>query len=75
MIKEKLYVVTMYRFADRERHSYVIGVFTKKYKAKKAAESEKQYRGGNKYFPEILEFNPDEEGSKKILLSLDDYKV
>lgn len=72
MQKEKIYVVTMYRFADRERHSYVIGAFTKKHAAKQAAEVEKECRGGNKYFPEILEFEPNDITSKHVTLALEE---
>ena len=50
-----VYVVTMYRFGNRERHSYVIGAFSTKTKAEKEAEAERMNRGGNKYMPEILE--------------------
>ena len=67
---QKLYVVTMYRYADKESHSYVIGVFTDKKVAIKAAEAEKQYRGGNKYYPEILEFISDNIKSRRIILPL-----
>lgn len=51
----KAYVVTMYRFGDRESHSYVEGVYSKKYAAMKAGEEEREYRGG-KYEPAIKEF-------------------
>lgn len=46
----------MYKYGDREMHSYVYGVFTKKHHAIKEAEKEREDRGGNKYYPEILEF-------------------
>jgi hypothetical protein len=72
MQKDKLYVVTMYRFANRENHSYVLGAFTKKPAAKQAAEAERLYRGGNKYFPEILEFEPNDMSSKHVILALED---
>lgn len=49
-----VYVVTMYRFADREKHSYVLGVFDDEMLALKEAEKEQIYRGCNKYFPEIV---------------------
>jgi hypothetical protein len=45
----------MYRFGDKEKHPYVVGVYNKKDKAEDEAEKEKMYRGCNKYFPEILE--------------------
>jgi hypothetical protein len=53
----KTYVVTMYRWGDREKHSYVHGVYGAFKKALKAALEEKAYRGGNKYYPEILMYN------------------
>ena len=56
-MKNKIYVVSMYRWGDRESHSYVQGVYTKKSLAIKLAEEERVYRGGNKYYPEVLEFN------------------
>ena len=51
-----LYVVTMYRFADREKHSYVLGVFDDEMLALKEAEKEQIYRGGNKYYPEVIKY-------------------
>jgi hypothetical protein len=41
-----VYVVNAYRFGDRENHSYTLGVFTKKSKAIKCADSHYEYRGG-----------------------------
>ena len=52
MKKQKLYVVTMYKFGDREMHSYFLGVFSKKQAADKAGDMECAYRGG-KYKPEV----------------------
>lgn len=49
-----LYTVVAYRFGDRERHSYLVGVFEKKQKALVEAEKEEEYRGG-KYICEICE--------------------
>lgn len=54
-----VYVVTMYKFGDREKHSYVIGIYSKKALALKNAEAEREHRGGNKYIPEVLEFKLD----------------
>lgn len=53
--KSKVYVVTMYRYCNRENHSYVLGVFSTKTKAEKAGEEERENRGGTKYYPECLE--------------------
>jgi hypothetical protein len=69
---EKLYVVTMYRYADRESHSYVIGVFTERCLADLASENEKFCRGSNKYYPEIVEFEPNNMISKRVVLPLDE---
>ena len=51
-----IYVVTMYRYGDREKHSYDLGVWDDKEQAIKEAEEEQDFRGGNKYYPEVLEF-------------------
>lgn len=45
----------MYRWGDKESHSYVLGVFTKKCAAIKVAKEEQKARGRIKYQPEILE--------------------
>ncbi len=54
--KGYIYVVTMYRWADTDCHSYVLGVFNKKKAAIDAGEAERAYRGGTKYYPQCLEF-------------------
>lgn len=56
VIKNEYYVVTMYRYANKEAHSYLLGVFTDKDKAIEAGESHAIYRGG-KYESEILEID------------------
>ena len=48
-----VYVVTAYRWGDRERHSYVVGVYSTEGAARRAAEAEEGQRGG-KYECEIL---------------------
>jgi len=58
-MKNKLYTVRACRWGDRETHSYMVGVYSKKAKAMKAAEIEEDYRGG-KYECEIQEWNIDE---------------
>lgn len=55
MADQKVYVVTAYRWADRERHSYLIGVYPKKHQALQAADIEEAHRGGNKYCCEVLQ--------------------
>ena len=59
MAKPKFYTVHAYRFGDRERHSYSVGVYNKKSKALKGADIEEEYRGG-KYLCEVLECNINE---------------
>jgi hypothetical protein len=54
----KIYTVHAYRYGDRERHSYSVGVYSKKEKALKAADFECNYRGG-KYECEVIEWVPD----------------
>lgn len=49
-----VYVVTMYRYGNKEKHSYVLGVYSNKQKAEKEVEIEEEYRGG-KYKGEVLE--------------------
>jgi hypothetical protein len=66
--KGKLYVVTMYRWGDREKHSYVLGVFSKKHRAIQEGDAETEWRGG-KYYPEVLETTPDPP--QKDMRSLD----
>ena len=50
---KKAYVVTMYRFGDREKHSYVVGVYSSIECALDACDVEEEWRGGNKYVGEI----------------------
>jgi hypothetical protein len=54
MQNNKIYIVTMYRWGNKENHSYVIGAFTDSKEAVKAGISHSQYRDG-KYDPEIIE--------------------
>ena len=49
----ELYVVTMYRWGDREKHSYVLGVFANAVVATRHCAEEEIFRGG-KYTGEIL---------------------
>ena len=50
-----VYTVRACRWNNSETHSYIVGVYTSKEKAIKAAESEEIYRGG-KYGCEVLEW-------------------
>lgn len=45
-MNNEIYIVTAYRWGDREDHSYNIGVFQDKHKAQQVAESHCEYRGG-----------------------------
>lgn len=57
-MKNKIYIVTAYKWGDREAHSYNLGVFNKKHKAQQVAESHAVYRGG-KYACVVEECVPD----------------
>jgi len=47
MAKEnEMYVVIAYKYGDREKHSYTVGIFDKKHAAKTCADSHTDYRGG-----------------------------
>ena len=60
-----VFVVTMYRYGNREKHSYVLGAFSNALLAEAHAQAEILWRGG-KYKPEIImcpidpEMAPDE---------------
>lgn len=58
MCLSKVYTVHAYRWGDREKHSYSVGVYTDEKKALEIAEAESEYRGG-KYECEVLEWIPD----------------
>ena len=70
-MKNKIYIVTAYRWGDRSAHSYNLGVFQNKLKAKQVADSHCKYRGG-KYACVVDECtlnqfnNDDEEHTKEI---------
>lgn len=66
MSKRVAYTVTAYRWGDRNMYSYVVGVYSKKHSALKAAQVEKEYRGG-KYECEVIEWTLDlgNEGKNK----------
>jgi hypothetical protein len=58
MAKKKVYTVHAFRWGDKEQHSYLVGVFSKKHAALKEAEKEEDWRGG-KYECEVLEWEID----------------
>lgn len=64
-----MYIVTMYRYANREAHSYVLGVWNEKRTAMKVAEKEEENRGG-KYIAEIVEALLDQvlDGTEKTIV-------
>ncbi len=51
----KVFVTTMYRGGDREKHSYVLGVWSSKELATQHGQNEAAWRGG-KYDPEVTEW-------------------
>ena len=55
-----IYTVHACRWGDREKHSYIVGVYTKKHRALKAAENEEEWRGG-KYSCEVREWESDQK--------------
>lgn len=66
-MKTTLYSVTAYRFGNRQRHSYIVGIYSSKTKALNAANVEEDYRGG-KYNCEVIQVDLDNgiEGSNDI---------
>lgn len=50
----KFYIVTMYRWGERDNHSYVLGVFDDEQEAIRAGKEHGEHRGG-KYDPEVIE--------------------
>ena len=53
-----VFVTTMYRYGDREKHSYVLGVWSSSEVAMQAGQTEALWRGG-KYEPEVTEWKID----------------
>jgi len=60
----KYYIVTMYRWGDKDLRSYVLGVYDDLELATKEGEIERTFRG-NKYSPEIvhMQLNVSEGGT------------
>lgn len=50
-----VYVVTMYRYGNHEKHSYVLGVWSTKKEAQRMGNVEELWRG-DKYTAEITEW-------------------
>lgn len=66
----KVFNVHAYRFGDRERHSYLVGVYSSPAKAKRAAKHEETMRGGNKYKCEITEIEIDDKTKRRAITEL-----
>lgn len=66
MAKEKIYIVTAFRYGKRDNHSYISGVFSKKQQAIKDASEEADYRGG-KYSCQVEQVILNEAGRDKFL--------
>lgn len=73
-MKTIVYTVHAYRWGDRECHSYIVGVFSKKHAAIKAADHETEYRGG-KYECEIIEWEVDNRNVWKPIRELPEINV
>lgn len=67
MTKQKYYIVTAYRWGDRECHSYVIGLFDKKHAAIEAAKAEEDWRG-RKYECQVREFEISKKHTPRSVL-------
>ena len=65
----RIYITTMYRYANRESHSYVTYAGFSRETAIQRGWGNKGYRGG-KYYPEVVSFIPEIDESKKIELRL-----
>jgi len=62
-MSKTMFVIQAYRYGDKEKHSYVVGIFDSIEKAIKASEAENQFRGG-KYECEIYEFELNNTGEE-----------
>jgi hypothetical protein len=68
-MKPTVYTVHAYRWGDRENHSYLVGVYSKKLAAIKAGEATTEWRGG-KYECEVIQWKLDDYESKKVIVPL-----
>lgn len=75
--KMEIYIVTMYRYGNRESHSYLLGAWSTLELAKLNANTEILWRG-NKYFPEIIKVILDEDNdldtNNRTVITLGDMK-
>lgn len=72
-----LYIVIMYRWADKRNDKYILGVFNNKQQSILEAIKEQESRGGIKYCPEIirLPLNNIDEKNIKTVVSLEFEKL
>ena len=68
----KVYVTTMYRWGDREKHSYVLGVYHSSFRAILAGVRCHRDRGF-KYDPEVIKFKINDMSFQERILRLEDY--
>ena len=57
-IDMSVFVTTMYRYGNHEKHSYVLGVWSSEGAALRAGKIEERWRG-DKYKPEVTEWRMD----------------
>lgn len=75
----KIYIVTAYRWGEQKDHSYNLGVFKNKEKAKEVADSHRDYIGG-KYACVVDECvlnhfeNDDDDYTKEIYRAKSSYE-
>jgi hypothetical protein len=69
--ENEIFVVIAYRWGDSSAHSYTVGVYNREDKARKAAQSHHDYRGGK--YACVVEMcflnrneNDDDEYSKEV---------
>ena len=72
--QKKYYIVTMYRWGNKENYSYTLGVYSTKILATKAGREEQKYRGGLKYVPEVVAYCLDDKNSRDIISPIKDVK-
>ncbi|MEX0595701.1 MAG: hypothetical protein WD512_04305 [Candidatus Paceibacterota bacterium] len=73
-MKNEIYIVTAYRWGERSDHSYNLGVFTKKHKAQKVADSHRDYRGG-KYACVVEKCVPDNFDNDSDIYTTEIYRA
>ena len=66
MSHSNVYLAAMYRYGDRDLHSYVLGAYSTEAGAVRAGEQERAQRGG-KYEAEVLELPVDGAGMRIVV--------